>query len=133
MDLAPDHGRAPLGLGMAALLEGDPAAARAWYARSNNETFRLAGLAMAAHDLGDDAESRRVLQELLAGHAHNSAYQIAGVFAWRNEHDTAFDWLQRAASQRDAGLQYLKYDPALRSLRSDPRYLRLLQQLGLPA
>ena len=133
LDLAPDHGRAPLGLGMAALLEGDPAAARAWYARSNNETFRLAGLAMAAHDLGDDAESRRVLQELLAGHAHNSAYQIAGVFAWRNEHDTAFDWLQRAASQRDAGLQYLKYDPALRSLRSDPRYLRLLQQLGLPA
>lgn len=133
LDLAPDHGRAPLGLGMAALLEGDPAAARAWYARSNNETFRLAGLAMAAHDLGDDAESRRVLQELLAGHAHNSAYQIAGVFAWRNEHDTAFDWLQRAVSQRDAGLQYLKYDPALRSLRSDPRYLRLLQQLGLPA
>lgn len=133
LDLAPDHGRAPLGLGMAALLEGDPAAARAWYARSNNETFRLAGLAMAAHDLGDDAESRRVLQELLAGHAHNSAYQIAGVFAWGGEHDTAFDWLQRAVSQRDAGLQYLKYDPALRSLRSDPRYLRLLQQLGLPA
>ena len=73
-----------------------------------------------------------ILQELLAGHAHNSAYQIAGVFAWGGEHDTAFDWLQRAVSQRDAGLQYLKYDPALHSLRSDPRYLRLLQQLDLP-
>lgn len=133
LDLAPDHGRAPLGLGMAALLDGDPAAARAWYARSNNETFQLAGLAMAAQDLGDDAESRRVLRELLAAHAHNSAYQIAGVFAWRNEHDSAFDWLQRAVSQRDAGLQYLKYDPALRSLRADPRYGQLLQQLGLPA
>lgn len=133
LDLAPDHGRAPLGLGMAALLDGEPTAAREWYARSNNETFQLAGLAMAAHDLGDDAESRRVLQELLACHAHNSAYQIAGVFAWRGEHDTAFDWLQRAVSQRDAGLQYLKYDPALRSLRPDPRYPRLLERLGLPA
>ena len=133
LDLAPDHGRAPLGLGMAALLDGDPAAARAWYARSNNETFQLAGLAMATHDLGDEAESDRCLQELLAGHAHNSAYQIAGVFAWRNEYDSAFDWLQRAVSQQDAGLQYLKYDPALRSLRGDPRYRELLGQLDLPA
>ena len=70
---------------------------------------------------------------MLAGHAHNSAYQIAGVFAWRNEHDRAFDWLQRAVSQQDAGLQYLKYDPALRSLRGDPRYRELLGQLDLPA
>ena len=70
--------------------------------------------------------------ELLAGHAHNSAYQVAGVFAWRGEHDTAFEWLQRAVSQQDAGLQYLKYDPALRSLRGDPRYLQLLRQLHLP-
>ena len=133
LDLAPDHGRAPLGLGMAALLDGDPDAARGWYARSNNETFQLAGLAMAAHDLGDEAESARCLRELLAGHAHNSAYQVAGVFAWRGEHDTAFEWLQRAVSQQDAGLQYLKYDPALRSLRGDPRYLQLLRQLHLPA
>lgn len=132
LDLAPDHGRAPLGLGMAALLDGDAAAARTWYARSDNDTFRLAGLAMAAHDLGDDAESRRFLQQLLAEHAYNSAYQIAGVFAWRGEHDLAFDWLQRAVSQRDAGLQYLKYDPAMRSLRGDPRYLQLLRQVGLP-
>ena len=133
LDIAPNHGRAPLGLGMAALLEGDPEGARAWYARSNNATFRLAGLAMAAHDLGDEAESRRCLQELLAEHAHNSAYQIAGVHAWRSEHEQAFDWLQRAISQQDAGLQYLKYDPALRNLRGDPRYLRILQQVGLPA
>lgn len=133
LDLAPDHGRAPLGLGMAALLEGDPASARIWYGRSNNETFRLAGLAMAAHDLGDQAESGRCLQALLATHAHNSAYQVAEVFAWRGEHDQAFDWLQRAVAQRDAGLQYLKYDPALRTLRGDPRYQQLLRQLDLPA
>jgi serine/threonine-protein kinase len=132
LDIAPDHGRAPLGLGMAALLEGDADGARPWYARSNDVTFRLAGLAMAEHDRGDEARSRRFLQELVAGHAHDSAYQIAGAFAWRGEHDAAFEWLQRAVSQHDAGLQYLKYDPALRSLRDDPRYRALLLGIGLP-
>lgn len=133
LDIAPDHGRAPLGLGMAALLEGDADSARAWYARSDNDTFRIAGLAMAEHDRGDDAKSLRFMQELVAEHAHDSAYQIAGAFAWRGEHDSAFDWLQRAVAQHDAGLQYLKYDPALRSLRDDPRYHALLAEIGLPA
>lgn len=132
LDIAPDHGRAPLGLGMAALLEGDADGARRWYLRSNNDTFRLAGLAMATHDLGDAADSQQYLQALLAEHAHNSAYQIAEVHAWRGEHTAAFDWLQRAVTQQDAGLQYLKYDPALRHLRSDPRFPALLQQVGLP-
>ncbi len=132
LDIAPDHGRAPLGLGMAALLEGDANGARPWYVRSNNVTFRLAGLAMAEHDRGDDVESCRFMQELVTEHAHDSAYQIAGAFAWRGEHDAAFDWLQRAVSQHDAGLQYLKYDPTLRSLRVDPRYRTLLLEIGLP-
>jgi hypothetical protein len=39
---------------------------------------------------------------------------------------------QRAVAQRDAGMQYLKYDPVLENLRSDPRYARMLQQVGLP-
>lgn len=132
LDIAPDHGRAPLGLGMAALLEGDADTAGSWYARSNNVTFHLAGLAMAEHDRGDDAQSRHFMQELVNQHAHDSAYQIAGAFAWRGEHDAAFEWLHRAVSQHDAGLQYLKYDPAVRSLRGDPRYRALLLELGLP-
>lgn len=132
LDIAPDHGRAPLGLGMAALLEGNADSARAWYARSDNDTFRLAGLAMAEHDRDDDAASRCFMQELVTGHAYDSAYQIAGAFAWRGEHDAAFDWLHRAVAQHDAGLQYLKYDPALRSLRGDARYSALLAEVGLP-
>jgi TolB-like protein len=133
LDIAPDHGRAPLGLGMAELLDGDPVAARGWYASSDDDTFRLAGLAMAEHDHGDDVQSRKFMQELVTEHAHDSAYQIAGAFAWRGEHAAAFDWLHRAVMQHDAGLQYLKYDPALRSLRGDPRYRGLLLEIGLPA
>ncbi len=131
LDIDPEHGRAPVGLGMLALLEGDADGAMAWHARTRNATFRCMGMAMAAYSQGNDAYSRQLHQDLMQEHAHDSAYQVAEVFAWRGEHDAAFDWLQRAVRQHDAGVQYLKYDPALRTLRHDPRFALLLAQVGL--
>jgi len=117
---------------MACLLRRDPSAALRWYGRADNPTFRMMGEAMALHDLGDAAGSDATLQALVEADAHHAAYQVASVHAWRHANDDAFAWLQRAIVQRDAGVQYLKYDPALENLRSDPRYARMLQQVGLP-
>ncbi len=133
LDIAPEHGRAPVGMGMICLLETDAAAALDWYGRTENSTFRLMGEAMAFHGLDDARNSHDSLQALIDADAHHAAYQVASVFAWRGENDAAFEWLQRAFEQRDAGLQYLKYDPALRGLRQDARYADLLVKLRLPA
>ncbi len=133
LDIAPEHGRAPVGMGMICLLETTPSAALDWYGRTENSTFRLLGEAMAFHDLGDAQHSHDSLQALIDADAHHAAYQVASVFAWRGENEAAFEWLQRAFEQRDAGLQYLKYDPALRGLRHDTRYAQLLERLHLPA
>jgi serine/threonine-protein kinase len=54
------------------------------------------------------------------------------VFAWRGEKDRAFEWLERAYSQRDGGLSDIKVDPALNSLRTDSRYQALLRRMKLP-
>lgn len=132
LDVSPEHGRAPVGMGLLYLLRGDAAQAHAWYGRADNEAFILSGQAMAAHLAGDDASARRMLDELIAEGAHTSAYQVAEGFAWCGQLDEAFAWLQRAVAQRDAGMQYLKYDPVLENLRSDPRYARMLHQVGLP-
>ena len=132
LDIAPEHGRAPAGMGLLHLLQGDAAAADSWYARTDNITFRLSGQAMAAYSGGRETASMQALNELIDAEAHTSAYQIAEILAWRNQRDAAFEWLQRAIAQRDAGIQYIKYDPALRHLRSDPRYREVLQQIGLP-
>jgi serine/threonine-protein kinase len=132
MALAPEHAYAPLDLGLVSLLEGNPAAAFTEFMRVPNEPFRLAGVAMAEHDLGHPDKSQQALDALIGKHADGYAYQIAETYAWRDEPDEAFAWLERASAQRDAGLQRLKYDPALRKIGNDPRYRALLEKLGLP-
>ena len=65
-------------------------------------------------------------------HGDNVPYRVAQAYAWRGQNDEAFLWLDRALVQRDGGLSEVKYDPALRSLRKDPRYRALLGKLGKP-
>jgi hypothetical protein len=87
---------------------------------------------MAHHDLGHAAESRRLLDEIIAKYSHSAAYQIAEVHAWRGEPERAFAWLERARVQRDGGLTIVKTDPCMRNLRADPRWRPLLRSLNLP-
>jgi adenylate cyclase len=72
------------------------------------------------------------LQELVAKYPTHSAYQIAGVYAFRNQSDEAFEWLDRAYVQRDDELIETKVDPLLKSLHNDPRYAAFLKKLNLP-
>ena len=50
----------------------------------------------------------------------------------RGEKDKAFEWLQIAFDDHDAGMLGLLVDPLLRGLRDDARYKNLLAKLGLP-
>ena len=68
----------------------------------------------------------------MAGHAEDSAYQLAQVYSRRGENGRAIEWLERAYSQRDPGLLNLKEDPLLSNLRGDPRYTALLKKMKLP-
>ncbi len=83
-------------------------------------------------ELGNVDASRRALELLVAGHAVRSAYQIAQVHAWRRDLDLAFEWLGRAHSIRDAGLHQIKFDPVLRNVRGDVRYVDVLRWMHLP-
>ncbi len=132
LEISPDQSFTPYALGMTFLLDGEPVAAKDIFPRSSNEIFRLAGAALAEHDLGQLSESQRALDELIRKYGHGAAYQIAEVYAWRGERDAAIEWLERAREQRDAGLTLLKVDTLLRNLHGDPRYLALLKKIGLP-
>jgi len=64
-------------------------------------------------------------------HASN-AFEIAMIYAFRNQTDEAFEWLDRAYAQRDPSMMATRVEPLLNGLHSDPRYTALLKKLNLP-
>lgn len=59
-------------------------------------------------------------------------YLVAGIYTALQDHDAAFEWLEKAYEQRDIQLVSLKVDPTLDGLRSDPRFTALVRRVGLP-
>jgi hypothetical protein len=62
-------------------------------------------------------EADTALNELIAKYQAIDLYQIAAVYAFQGQLDTAFDWLDRAYAQQDPALIGTKVDPLLKSLR----------------
>jgi hypothetical protein len=87
---------------------------------------------MAEHTLGHPDASNQALDPLIANFANAAAYQIAEAYAWRGEKEHAFEWLDRAYRQRDAGLSEIKASVPLALLRDDPRFAAMALKLGLP-
>ena len=87
--------------------------------------------AIAYYALGRKQDSDATLRELIQKSPQNT-YEIAKVYAFRNQSDEAFEWLDRAYVQRNAGLIETKVDPQLKSLHQDPRYAALLKKLNFP-
>jgi tetratricopeptide (TPR) repeat protein len=78
-------------------------------------------------------ESSRALQALVAGNAHDAAYQIAVAHAVRGEVDSAFEWLERAYAQHDSGLVFSRGHAQFRALHGDPRWAAFLAKMRFPS
>ena len=76
-------------------------------------------------------ESDAALAELIATNGETAAYQIAEVYGYRDDKDKAFEWLERARRQRDAGIPGLRPDLLLKNLHDDPRWDAFLRTMGL--
>ena len=94
------------------------------------QPLRALPQAIAYYALGRERESDAALSELMANPAN--AYQIAEVYAFRNQSDKAFEWLDRAYLQRSGTLSGMKVDPLMKNLRRDPRYAAFLRKINLP-
>jgi len=129
--ISPESGVANFNLGVVELMEGLSQEAMTMFRRAG-EDFSQAGVAMAEHALGHAKESQQSLDELIMKSAHDAAYQIAEVYAWRDEPDKTFEWLERAYAQHDGGISQIKADALLKSVRSDPRFAAMVKKLGLP-
>ncbi|MHB8477643.1 MAG: hypothetical protein ACYDBZ_15280, partial [Steroidobacteraceae bacterium] len=48
------------------------------------------------------------------------------------EADQAFAWLNRAYSERNPGMGYIKQEPLLKRITNDARYKALVRKMKLP-
>ncbi len=130
--LSPDAFPGPIELSQIYVMQGRPQDALLEIELVRYDPFRAFLYAIAYHALGRKKESDAALSKLITQYHANMAYQIATVYAFRNQSDEAFEWLERAYAQRDSGLIGTKVEPALQNLHSDPRFTAFLKKLNLP-
>ncbi len=83
---------------------------------------------------GNRAKAQEIIRKLKmhAAKQNHGCYEVALVYAGLGEKDRAFEWLEKAYQVRDKGMTFLKVDPALDPLRSDPRFQDLLRRMNFP-
>ena len=83
---------------------------------------------------GEQAQAARLRPEIERGvrDLTISGYFAAAYFGAMRENDRAFELLGDLAAQRQSCLQDVAVDPVMDPLRSDPRFARLIAQVGLP-
>ena len=116
-------------LGEIYLLRGRFPEALAAFEKEPHKGFRLLGLSVANFALERKAASVAALQELDELPLH--AFLIAQGHAYCGNVDRAFEWLERAYSQRHARLCQVKLEPLFRNLYGDPRWRLFLKKMRL--
>src|SRR5947207_1921970 len=119
------------GAGLTYLLEGKFEEAAVAAQKDAADWARLLIVSCARWSQKRVPESDAALAELIANTSETGAYQIAEVYGYRNDKDHAFEWLERARRQRDAGLPGLRADTLLPNLHDDPRWNAFLRKMGL--
>jgi len=114
------------------LMQGRPQDALREVERVHYAPLRAFLYALTYHALGREKESDAALRELKMKYHASNAFEIAAIYAFRNQPDEAFEWLDRAYAQRDPSMMSTKVQPLLNSLHNDPRFAALLKKLNLP-
>lgn len=100
---------------------------------SGDSTLMKATLGHAYAASGRTGEAHQALEELkdLSQRAYVSPYLLGLVHAGLGERDAALRCLQAAYEERSDWTVYLNVDPRWDGLRSEPRFIDLVQRVGL--
>jgi len=136
LELDPDFAEAHLWLGKALQRKGLHAQAiaefeRAVALRGSSNDWGALGHGYAA--AGRREEAQRVLEKMrqLSGGRYVASYDFAVIHLALGDLDRAFEWFQRAHTERNTLLIFVNVDPQFDPLRSDPRLVDLVRKMGL--
>jgi serine/threonine protein kinase/TolB-like protein/Flp pilus assembly protein TadD len=97
--------------------------------------FTIAALGHAYALSSRKGDAQQMLNQLIAmsKQRYISPYAIATVYLGLGEKEQALAWLEKAYEDRSEVFVWLKVEPLLDSLRSDPRFADLLRRIGFPS
>ena len=119
-------------LGLCYLLLKKPAEAFEEMLKEPEEDWKTQGLELINFRMGKKKEADALLKEFIKKFQNVSAFQIAEMYADRQEADEAFKWLGVAYTQRDGGLTNLLSNPWLKNIEQDTRYKPFVKKMKLP-
>ena len=90
-------------------------------------------LAVLHITLGETEIAREMLAKLLEKRKiqYVSAVNIAEIYAGLGDENETLNWLETACAEHDPDLTWLKIDKPYQIFRNNPRFQRLLEQIGL--
>jgi tetratricopeptide (TPR) repeat protein len=129
--LAPDYISAHCFICCVLLMQGAVVEAKVEIELEPAEVYRLIGLSMVCHTLGERMAADAALAQLIEKYSEDMAFNIAYVFAYRNEADLAFEWLQKAIDYQDPGLRDIVTEPMFSNILMDPRWSAIIKEIGM--
>ena len=132
LEINPQYQRAHMYIGRNLLMMGKAEQALAEMEKENVEIFKTFGLALAYHALNRRKEADEKLKEFTERYGNDWNYLLATLHAFRRENEKTFDILEKAVVKKDSWLVFLKADPLLKNIKSDPRYDSFLKRMNLP-
>jgi serine/threonine protein kinase/tetratricopeptide (TPR) repeat protein len=133
----PNYFRSHRLLGTSLLKKGQPeegiAEIQKAVALSGDSVEEKAYLGYAYAAIGRRNEAQKVINELTeqSHRKYISPYLLALVYTGLGDKDQAFEWLEKAYSDRAVNLIWLNVEPIFDNLRSDPRFANLVRRVGL--
>jgi len=100
---------------------------------SGDSPLYMAQVGVAYAAAGRNTEALGVIDQLqkVARKSYVSSYGLAQIHAALGNKQQAMKWLQSAYDERAVWMAYLKLDPVLDPVRSEPRFQELVRQMGL--
>jgi len=101
---------------------------------SHGTPLMTSALASVSARSGNKAAAERLLANLSSESKRQyvSPYYFAVVYVGLGKQEEAINWLEKAFADRSNGLVFLKVEPELDDLRSNPRFVALQRKLNFP-
>lgn len=130
LEFRPDSIFANFQMARVKMAEGELEAAKLAIERESHPVWKNIGLGMIACLEGDRATGIQIADELIE---QREIFNAAEIYNLCGDTDKVFELLQQAAEDRDPALTEMKLSWAMVTLRDDPRWVEILELMGLPS